>query len=209
MEKTTGWNTTYKCTMKLGRDFYTREDVVQVSKDLLGKFLFTRVQGAKTGGVIIETEAYAGIHDKASHAYNNRRTARTEIMYREGGAAYVYLCYGIHSLFNVVTNKKDVPHAVLIRAVVPEEGISVMVKRRNKKQEDKALCSGPGSLSKSLGIHFSHSGTSLLGNEIWIEDRGIRIAPPEIISGPRIGVDYAGKDALLPYRFRVKQGSFG
>src|SRR5688572_7863163 len=103
--------------MKLKRDFYTREDVVLVAKELLGKVLCTKWNGKTTSGIITETEAYEGITDRASHAYRGRRTERTEIMYSEGGTAYVYLCYGMHHLFNVVTNKKDIPHAVLIRAV--------------------------------------------------------------------------------------------
>src|ERR1051326_6683267 len=126
--------------MKLQRDFYTREDVVLIAKELLGKVLFTKVEGKTTAGIITETEAYAGVSDKASHAYRGRRTARTEIMYSEGGAAYVYLCYGIHHLFNVVTNKKDVPHAVLVRAVRPFDGTPVILKRRNKSKLDPKIC---------------------------------------------------------------------
>ena len=128
--------------MKLERDFYIRENVVLVAKELLGKVLFTKINGKITAGIISETEAYAGITDRASHAYNNRRTARTEIMFAEGGTAYVYLCYGMHHLFNVVTNKKDIPHAVLIRAIKPIDGIPTILKRRNRKKREAKKAQG-------------------------------------------------------------------
>lgn len=190
---------------KLNRDFYVRNHVVKIARELLGKVLVTKFNGKITSGIITETEAYNGVVDKASHAYGGRRTSRTEIMYSEGGVAYVYLCYGIHSLFNVVTNLKDVPHAVLIRAVQAESGIELMLKRRNKVRQDKSLSKGPGTVSQALGIHFSDSGTSLMQNKIWIEDAGIKIKSTDIKITPRIGVDYAGEDALLPYRFFVNE----
>jgi len=187
--------------MKLKQRFYLNEDVVEVARLLLGKYLFTFFDGALTGGLITETEAYNGIHDRASHAYGGRRTARTEIMYNTGGTAYVYLCYGIHSLFNVVTNKENVPHAVLIRAIRPSHGIETMLKRRKKSNPDSNLTRGPGTVSEALGIHYAQSGIALTGNLIWIEDRKIIPDPEGIKVTPRIGVDYAGKDAALPYRF--------
>jgi DNA-3-methyladenine glycosylase len=190
--------------------FYQRENVVVVARELLGKILFTQFDGILTGGIIVETEAYAGVTDRASHAYGNKRTARTEVMYSDGGTAYIYLCYGVHSLFNVVTNKKNVPHAVLIRGIIPVAGIETMLRRLGKTSLDKNSGSGPGKLSKMLGIHFSHSGIDLtrkpLGNSgigIWLEDDGKKVQPDNIITGPRIGVNYAGSDALLPYRFRI------
>lgn len=189
---------------KLNKNFYLRNDVVQISRELLGKYLCTNINGTLTNGIIIETEAYEGITDKASHAYNNRRTNRTEIMYAEGGVAYVYLCYGMHSLFNIVTNKKDIPHAILIRAVYPNEGIDIMIKRRNKNKLDKTLTSGPGSMAKALGIEVKHSGVSLLDKTIWIEDKGLSISEKDITITKRIGIDYAKEDALLPYRFLIK-----
>jgi DNA-3-methyladenine glycosylase len=190
--------------MKLPKKFYTRDNVVQIAQDLLGKVLYTRVSGKLTAGIITETEAYAGITDRASHAYGNRRTQRTEVMYSPGGAAYVYLCYGIHHLFNVVTNKRDIPHAVLIRSVKPFKGEGIILKRRKKIKADEKICDGPGTVSEALGINVSHTGTELSGNLIWIEDNGIKVLEKEIIKSPRIGVDYAGADALLPYRFRAK-----
>lgn len=188
---------------KLEKDFYLRSDVVKISRELLGKYLFTRINGKTTAAIITETEAYAGVTDKASHAYNNRRTRRTEVMFGEGGMAYVYLCYGIHHLFNIVTNKKNVPHAVLIRAVKPIEGIDVILKRRGHSHLHPRISAGPGTVSQAMGIHTSQSGTSLTGNKIWLEDKGIIIKSKDILITPRIGVDYAGEDAKLPYRFLV------
>jgi DNA-3-methyladenine glycosylase len=189
--------------MKLDESFYIRKDVVKISRELLGKVLVTNFQGKITAGIITETEAYEGVTDKASHAYGNRRTQRTEIMYSKGGKAYVYLCYGIHSLFNVVTNKENIPHAVLVRAVFPVEGVDVMRKRRKVKIPDKKLTAGPGTVSQALGIHYLNSGENLMGNKIWVEDRGIKVPSSQIQISKRIGVDYAGKDALLPYRFVI------
>jgi len=195
--------------VKLKKDFYLRDDVVQIAKELLGKYLFTKFNGKITGGIISETEAYNGIIDRASHAYGGRRTGRTEIMYREGGTAYVYLCYGIHSLFNVVTNAKEIPHAVLIRSIHPTHGIDVMLKRRKKKSVDKTLTNGPGSVGQALGIHYSHTGLSLHGNKIWIEDKNYIAAAPIAIGAQieitkRIGIDYAGEAIHYPYRFVLK-----
>lgn len=193
---------------KLPIAFYQRDDVVQVAKELLGKILFTNWNGNITSGRIVECEAYEGITDKASHASGGRRTARNEIMYGPGGSAYVYLCYGIHHLFNVVTNKKDTPHAILIRALEPWNGIDEMVKRLGKNKADHSITRGPGNLSKALGIYTKHTGTSLLSKEIFIADDEFRYSKKEIASSPRIGVQYAGDDAWLPYRFYVKGNPF-
>jgi DNA-3-methyladenine glycosylase len=183
------------------RSFYLREDVVQVATDLLGKVLVHRVHGVRLSAIITETEAYAGVHDRASHAHGGRRTARTEVMYATGGTAYVYLCYGIHHLFNVVTNASDIPHAVLIRGAVPLSGLEVMHERLGRAPG--RLLNGPGVLTKALGIRTEQSGLDLLKGPITIEDHGL-VAPAERITRtPRIGVDYAGRDALLPYRFLI------
>ena len=138
--------------MRLSRDFYLRDDVVAISSELLGKVLCTQIDGKLTTLIITETEAYAGATDKASHAYDNKRTKRTEPIFGDGGVAYVYLCYGIHHLFNVVTNKAGIPHAILIRAGEPLSGVDLMLQRRSKMQIDKTLLAGPGSLAKALGI---------------------------------------------------------
>jgi DNA-3-methyladenine glycosylase len=193
--------------MKLDQDFYLRDNVTEIAEELLGKVIFTRKNRIITAGIITETEAYNGIVDKASHAYGERRTNRTEIMYREGGLAYVYLCYGIHSLFNVVTNIENIPHAVLIRAIQPLKGMGTMMLRRKVSAFSKLSFNGPGKVSEALNIHYSDSGVSLQGNKIWLEDMGFIPEKQHISVTPRIGVDYAGKDALLPYRF-VYNGLF-
>jgi len=189
---------------KLGNAFYDRSNVVMVARTLLGKILVTEFGGQRTSGRIVETEAYNGVGDRASHAWSGRRTNRTEVMYAAGGLAYVYLIYGIHHLFNVVTNQKDIPHAVLIRALEPMDGIPLMLKRTGKPRLDHTLTRGPGCLSRALGLLTLHTGVSLLGNEIWIGDDGWRAKRGSIVAGPRIGVDYAGEDAMLHYRFFIK-----
>ena len=189
--------------MKVPLEFYVRDDVVLISRELLGKVLCTKINGQIAKAIITETEAYAGIEDKASHAYGGRRTRRTEPMYGRGGTAYIYLCYGIHHLFNIVTNIAGTPHAVLIRSGKPLEGSDVMQKRRKKERLDKTLLAGPGSLAQALGITTNLTGTSLLGNRIWIEDQRVPLDAEAVIAGPRIGVDYAAEDAKRAYRFRV------
>lgn len=186
-----------------------RPDVVQIARDLLGTYLVTNLDGGITSGMIVETEAYQGVTDRASHAYNNRRTARTEIMYWKGGTAYIYLCYGVHSLFNIVTNQADIPHAVLIRGIIPISGIGIMLGRTGKDRISMESGIGPGKVSSLLGIHYSQTGTSLVGDRIWLEQRKIEIKDGDIISGPRIGVQYAGPDALLPYRYMLRKELLG
>jgi DNA-3-methyladenine glycosylase len=193
---------------KLPIESYTRKNVVIIAKDLLGKLLVTNTKGIITAGRIVETEAYNGAIDKASHAFGNKRTQRTEIMFANGGNAYVYLCYGMHHLFNVVTNVMDVPHAVLIRAVEPIEGIENMLLRTNKNKLDYSITKGPGNVSKALGITTQLTGTSLLSDELFITDDGFNLTKNNIIATKRIGVDYAGEDALLPYRFIIKENLF-
>ena len=195
-------------TGKLNEDFYCRKDVIKIAKELIGKILVTCFNKKITAVRIVETEAYNGVIDKASHAYNATRTARTELMYAKGGAAYVYLCYGIHHLFNVVTNEKDIPHAILVRAGEPLYGFEKMMQRTAKEKLDFAITKGPGNLSRALGITTAYTGENLLGNTIFIADDGYKIAPKNIIATPRIGVAYAQEDALLPYRFYVKDNPF-
>jgi len=189
---------------KLDYDFYSQPDVVKLARLLIGKVLVTKWKGIETSGRIVETEAYKGETDKASHAWNGRRTARTEIMYGDAGSAYVYLCYGIHHLFNVVTNSKDTPHAILVRAIEPLTGIDTMLQRTGKKKNDLTLGSGPGNVSKALGLFTKHSGINLLDDEVFIVDDGFVPKKGSVIATPRIGVAYAGEDALLPYRFILK-----
>lgn len=184
-------------------EFYLQKDAVALSEQLLGKVLCTKINGTLTSGIICETEAYAGIEDKASHAYGDRRTARTETMYQEGGISYVYLCYGIHHLFNVVCNLKDIPHAVLIRGILPLQGVRTILERRGKRILNTQSCIGPGKMSQALGISIELNGVSLTGNKVWIEDLGLTPEPEQIIVSKRIGIDYAEEDANLPYRIEA------
>lgn len=193
---------------KLDHHFYNRAEVLTIARELLGKILVTKFNGVTTSGRIVETEAYNGVLDRASHAYGGRRTARTEVMYRAGGTAYVYLCYGIHHLFNVVTNQEDIPNAVLIRAIEPLTGIDSMLKRSGKGIPDHTLGKGPGNVSRSLGITTRYTGWDLTGNEIFITQDEFTPAAGAIQATPRIGVDYAGEDALLPYRFILKDNPY-
>ena len=190
----------------LTKDFFLTNDVVSLARSLVGRRLLTSENGIVTGGMITETEAYVGTADKASHAYGGKRTARTEFMFHEGGIAYIYLCYGIHSLFNIVTNKEGIPDAVLIRGIRPEIGATKMLQRTKKKKAGKNLTNGPGKVAKALGLHYSQSGIELNkeinGFKVWVENH--RLAEPhQIKPGKRIGVDYAKEDAERLYRFFV------
>jgi len=193
---------------KLSKQFYQRDDVLLIAKELLGKILVTAFDQQITSGRIVEVEAYNGTIDKASHAFQGRRTNRNEKMYQQGGIAYVYLCYGIHHLFNVVTNTKEIPHAILIRAVEPMQGVATMLKRTGKKKVDPTLTKGPGNLSKALGISLQQNGHSLISGDLYIADDGFNYPAEEIAATARIGVDYAAEDALRPYRFYVKGNAY-
>jgi DNA-3-methyladenine glycosylase len=193
---------------KLDQHFYNRPDVLKIARELLGKVIVTTFQGQLTSGRIVETEAYAGEGDRASHAWGGRRTNRTEVMYGLGGTAYVYLCYGIHQMFNIVTNQQGIPHAILVRAVEPVEGIDIMLQRTGKKKLDHTLTKGPGNVGKALGFFTRHTGLSLLGDDLFIADDGSRVKKADILATPRIGVDYAGDDAALPYRFIMQDNPY-
>lgn len=196
-------------------EFYLRPDVVQVARELLGKVLVTHFEGQLTAGIITETEAYRAPDDRACHAFGNRRTARTEVMFREGGRAYIYLCYGLHHLFNVVTGPAEMAHAVLIRGIEPSDGLEIMQGRRNWRSGEKSpgnirLTIGPGALSKALGLTTDWTGQSFFAPDtpVWIEDRGLETGATEIAAGKRIGVDYAGDCAEWPWRFWLKNSRF-
>ncbi len=193
--------------MKLREDFYQRGNVVKIARDLLGKVLFTSINGVVTGGIIVETEAYSW-KERGCHAYGSRKTSRNAIMFQKGGYAYVYICYGIHYLFNVVTNREETAEAVLIRAVEPIAGLAEIKFRRSILKSDIHLTSGPGKLTKALGIDRTFNGKSLLDDEIWIEDSGMKLAANLVVASERIGIDYAGEDARLPWRFSVKGNSW-
>lgn len=193
--------------MKLADSFYQRTNVVKIARELLGKVLFTNVDGIITGGIIVETEAYSW-KEKGCHAYGAKKTQRNAVMFEEGGCTYVYLCYGMHHLFNIVTNQPGVPEAVLIRAIEPLHGVDEMFLRRGKLKNNFHLTSGPGKLTKAMGIDRKLNGKSLLADEVWVEDAGRTVANKNIIASARIGIDYAGEDALLPWRFTIKGNSW-
>jgi len=192
---------------KLPKSFYLRNDVVKIAKELLGKILVTNWLNEYTSGRIVEAEAYAGEIDKASHA-SKGKTKRTSVIFEEGGTAYVYLCYGIHEMFNIVTNKNGIAHAILIRAVDPMEGIDIMLRRTGKKVFNETLTRGPGNVGKAFGFHRSQCGLSLQSDELYIADDGYKVDKKLIVASPRIGVDYAGEDALLDYRLYIKGNKF-
>lgn len=186
--------------------FYKGNDVVRIAKALVGKVLVTGWGDGFTSGRITETEAYNGVVDKASHAYKGR-TARTEVIFGPPGRAYIYLCYGLHQMFNIVTGDPGQAHAILIRAAEPLDGVELMARRTGKKAGDPSIARGPGNLGRAFGFHTSQTGHSLMGPELFIYDDGWK-PPPVIGISPRIGVDYAGADAALPYRFYVKGSPF-
>lgn len=196
--------------MKLPSAFFLRTDVVQIARDLLGMALVTELGGQRTVGRITETEAYRAPDDRACHAYGNRLTPRTEVMFREGGCAYIYLCYGIHHLFNVVTAPEGMAHAVLIRAIEPLEGQEVMLVRRGMSRLSPALTTGPGSLAIALGLRTDFSGQRFdaPGAPFWLEDRGTQILPENIACGPRIGCESAGEAGQWPWRFWERGSRF-
>jgi DNA-3-methyladenine glycosylase len=201
---------------KLSREFYLGGDTIEIARDLLGKILVVPDEnGARTSGVIVETEAYLGAIDKACHAFGNRRTPRTEILFAAGGRAYVFFIYGMYFNLNVTVGAVDSPHCVLIRAVEPSENIETMRARRMLKKDgslrlkmpDANLTSGPGKLCIALGIDKNLNGARLDGEKIWIED-GEKIKSSEIVSGKRIGIDYAAEFAAKPWRFWIKNNPF-
>lgn len=193
---------------KIPLGFYKRKDVVAIAKDLIGKIVVTKFDGLITSGRIIETEAYVAHVDKASHSFGGRRTAKNEHMYASPGTAYVYICYGMHQMLNVVTNDKDVPDAVLIRAVEPLTGIDIMLQRTRKPKLDFTLTKGPGNVGKALGVFKTHSGLHLLYDEIFLADDGFKLKENEIGISKRIGVESAFPDSELPYRFYVRGNKY-
>jgi DNA-3-methyladenine glycosylase len=194
--------------LKLPREFYTRGNVLLVARQLLGcRLVVQAADGVRLAGRIVETEAYAGPEDKASHAYGNRRTARTETMFAAGGTAYVYFIYGMYYQFNVVTGREDVPHAVLVRGLEPLEGIERMREQRPVKR-DRDLTSGPGKLCRALGLDRSFNGEDLLGERVWLEAADGKLSPRQITSGPRVGIDYAEEYIDKPWRFWIKDNPY-
>jgi DNA-3-methyladenine glycosylase len=194
--------------VKLPLSFYERDDVVVITRDLIGKILVTNFDSKLTAGRIVEAEAYNGPFDKAAHSYNNRKTKRTEVMFQKGGVAYIYLCYGIHQMFNIVTGAEGVPSAVLIRAIEPMAGIGVMLERSRKTVARFDLTRGPGNVAKAMGFHTSQNGLSLQHETLFVADDNIEYNQTDVLATTRVGVDYAAEDALLPYRFLVKGNQY-
>ncbi|HEY1007175.1 MAG TPA: DNA-3-methyladenine glycosylase [Sphingobacteriaceae bacterium] len=194
--------------MVLPQSYYLNGDVVALARDLIGKQLFVRTEDVLTGGIIVETEAYRGPEDTGAHSYNHRRTARNDIMYSDGGVVYMYICYGIHDMLNIVTGPADRAHAILIRALQPTTGLETMRERRKVRHEDPRLCRGPGALAKALALKKVHNGSSLQGPEIWIEDHGRPFADDEIVSGPRIGLNIGEPYKSIPWRFYVRGSTY-
>ena len=193
---------------RLPLSFYKRTDVVTIARELLGKIIVTNINGMRSSGRIVETEAYVAFKDKASHSFNGKRTARNEHMFGAAATSYIYICYGIHQMLNIVTNNKNIPDAVLIRALEPLEGIDVMLQRTGKPALDYTLTRGPGNVGKALGLFKHHSGISLMEESIALYQDGFKLPAEKLGSSKRIGVNYAGDDALLPYRFFVKANPY-
>jgi len=193
--------------MKLTKDFFIKQEPLVIAKALLGKTLVTKIDGKLTSGIIIETEAYLAPEDKASHAFNNKKTPRNQAMFLEGGIAYVYLCYGLHSMFNIVTGTHNVPHGILIRSIRPQIGIDTMLVRRNLTSLCKNFTIGPGKTTQALGIKCAHNAIDLTANEIWLEDNQSprQIASNSIITTPRIGINYAQEYKDKPWRFLLNE----
>ena len=194
--------------MNLPQTFYQRNDVVLIANELIGKYLYTNIDGVVTGGIIVETEAYNGSEDRGSHAFNNKRTPRNQMMYRAGGVVYMYICYGIHDMLNIVTGTQDSSHAVLIRAIEPLTGIETMRERRNLFMDDNRLCQGPGALGKALGLNKVHNGIDLQGDVIWIEDEGLSFTEDKVKAAPRVGMNFEGPYKTIPWRFYLKENKF-
>lgn len=192
---------------KLPLSFYQRSDVLMITKELLGKVLVTNFEDGFTSGRIVEAEAYQGVIDKASHAYRGI-TPRTRVIFGEGGRTYVYLCYGIHQMFNIVTSVAGEAHAILIRAVEPMEGVETMLRRTGKAAAGPHLTSGPGKVGKAFGFHTSQCGVPLDGDIIFVADDGFKLSDENIVSSPRIGVQYAGDHALWHYRFYIRNNPY-
>lgn len=192
---------------RVDRSIFSNPNVVELAQDLLGKVICTNIDGIYCEAKITETEAYSGKNDKACHAYGGKFTKRTATMYEAGGTAYIYLCYGIHHLFNIVTNVKGKADAVLIRSVEPLVGIDKMLERRNMKSDIPKTFAGPGKISQALGIDKSFNGVDLVNSQlIYLADK--EIDKGEVIKTTRIGIDYAEEDAFLPWRFYISGNKY-
>jgi DNA-3-methyladenine glycosylase len=193
--------------IKLGKDFYHRSDTIAMAQELLGKMLFTNIDHQLTGGIIVETEAYMGVVDSSCHTYNNRKTKSNATMYQQGGVAYMYICYGIHDMLNIVTGNEGDSQVILIRALEPTVGIEVMKERRGGVPVNR-LSKGPGSLAKALRLTKKFDNYSLMGEEIWIEENDVLLPENKIISSPRIGLNCSEPYLSMPWRFTIAGNKF-
>jgi DNA-3-methyladenine glycosylase len=189
---------------KLPPDFYRRPDPVQIARDLLGKHLFSCLDGELTGGRIVETEAYAHHGDQSMQMHLKRRGPHGRALHESGGRAYLYQVYQRHTLFNISTNDADKPDTVLIRAIEPLVGLDIMLRRRGLETASAKLTAGPGLLTQALGVTPALSGTDLQGETLWIEDHAEQVPEADVLSSSRVGLAYAGEEAAsLPWRFRI------
>ncbi|KGM97274.1 3-methyladenine DNA glycosylase [Clostridium novyi A str. 4552] len=195
---------------KLHREFYTR-DTIKVAKELLGKLIVIE-DDIKLVGKIVEVEAYLGVNDKAAHSYGNRKTERTKIMYEEGGYVYVFQIYGMYNCLNIVSSKKGIPQAVLIRAIEPIENIDEFSQNRYGKRFDeltkyqqKNITNGPGKLCMAMNITKKFNGLDLCKDKIYILDNEESF---EIVASKRIGIDYAEEAKDYLWRFYIKDNKY-
>jgi len=198
-----------KPALALPAAFYQRADVLTVARELLGKHVFTRLDGELTGGRIVETEAYRHEGDPSITLHLQRKKQQAEALYQPGGHAYLYTVYRVHTLFNITVNDAAHPDAVLIRAIEPLAGIDVMQRRRGLAKVARNLTAGPGVLSQALGLTPALNGELVTGPLIWFEDTGEVITDENVLASSRVGLEYAGEEAVaLPWRFRVKDSKW-
>lgn len=200
-------STVYYSSMaaKLPIAFFQRPDVLIIARELLGKHLYTRIDGVITAGRIVETEAYRHEGDHSLTLHLQRKRHQAQGLHVPGGHAYIYTVYNRHALFNIAAHDAAHPDAVLIRAIEPLVGIAEMTLRRGLEKPGRNLTAGPGVLSQALGITPALSGELVTGPEIWFEDHGQAVADADIVASARVGLAYAGEEAAgLPWRFRVR-----
>jgi len=197
-----------KAKLDLPQEYYLNTNTLFLAKDILGKKLCTHINGNYTAGIIVETEAYCGTNDMACHGRHGHRTPRNKTLFAQGGVFYVYICYGIHHLLNIVTHNENEPHAILIRALMPIEGIEIMLDRRKKSKVDYTITKGPGALTQALGITSYYDAIPCNSDTIWLENTAITYKDEDIFNGPRVGVSNCGNDAILPYRYYIKHNKW-
>jgi DNA-3-methyladenine glycosylase len=190
--------------VKLSKSFY-QESAVVLAPKFLGKYLVRRTARGVLSGMITDVEAYPAFVDDVSHG--NKRTKRTEVMYREGGCAYVYTIYGMHHQFAVVVNREDIPEVVFIRGAVPEEGIELMKKNFGKEVAVERLARSPGNLCKAFGITKAFYGIDVTGTTLYVEDRGKRIKKKDIQSVPRVGINGKLRGSRKKLRYVIKEAA--